>query len=579
MATFKGWLIAVLVLFMLANGALAVIPLFIGKFVAVLSAPIRDQSAIYWHMGYLLGLSMGHDILWRAAEYAYLKKINARSFEYENILFRNVINNKYPYFVGKFTGKLSSYLQTLGSEYKGFTENVFYNYADYVIKVPILIYTMFSVNTYTGLMFVVSLLILFLTGRITIRRSLEAEKVSADVGSSMTGYMIDVIANFVSVKAFRKEAAEFHKIETKRRAVVKASSNSFFWSMVFWGSQGLIVRSLIWPATIAVNTMLFIRGEINLAQMTTFLSAILLFSEYVWNTIWNISQFSLKLARMEEAHTYLFGARNVMQRDAALQKELVAIRRRKPLVFAESLTLERLSFAYPDKKDRTVLNNIQLHIKKNEKVGIVGRSGGGKTTLIKILLGYYKVPNGKILLDGKAVDNERLAELISYVPQDTSLFHRSLFDNIAYTADHIDESAVKQAARRAHAEEFILTSPDGYNTLVGERGIRLSMGQRQRIAIARAFLDDKELLVLDEATSALDSESEVLIQQALEDLWHGKTVIAIAHRLSTLRNMDRIVVIDNGVIVEQGSHAQLLRKKGHYAKLWHHQSGGILTED
>lgn len=207
-------------------------------------------------------------------------------------------------------------------------------------------------------------------------------------------------------------------------------------------------------------------------------------------------------------------------------------------------------------------------------MGIVGKSGSGKTTLIKLLLGYYPVLPAEISVDHQPID------LISYVPQDTSLFHRTIRENIAYGAGGSpSDEAIEQAARRAHAHEFIAQTADQYDAVVGERGLKLSMGQRQRIAIARAFLDDKPLLILGEATSALDSESELLVQRALEDLWEGKTVIAIAHRLSTLRHMDRIVVMNEGRIVEQGTHDQLITQKGHYYRLWQHQSGGRVLDE
>jgi ATP-binding cassette subfamily B protein len=243
------------------------------------------------------------------------------------------------------------------------------------------------------------------------------------------------------------------------------------------------------------------------------------------------------------------------------------------------LELRNLAFSYPDDKNTPVLENISLVLDKHEKIGIVGHSGGGKTTLIKVLLGYYPVSSDEIWLDGRPIDNRELVKLISYVPQDTSLFHRSIADNIAYgTETNPAQDDIMLAAKRAHAHEFIINTPKGYDTLVGEKGIKLSMGQRQRIAIARAFLDDKPLLILDEATSALDSESEQLVQTALEDLWSNKTVIAIAHRLSTLRHMDRIVVMDQGRIVEAGTHRELIKKKGQYYRLWQHQHEGLIGD-
>jgi ATP-binding cassette subfamily B protein len=277
---------------------------------------------------------------------------------------------------------------------------------------------------------------------------------------------------------------------------------------------------------------------------------------------------------MEEAHTYLFGPVNIMH-----QIRYEADSTDKVRSFRQVLSLQEVSFSYPDKSDDQVLSGMTLHIKKGERIGIVGKSGSGKTTLTKLLLGYYPVEQGRILLDDEPIDTRDLSHLISYVPQDTSLFHRSVADNIAYATDKtVSRDDIIIAAKQAHADEFIVQISEGYNALVGERGVKLSAGQRQRIAIARAFLDDKPILVLDEATSALDSESELLVQQALEALWHDKTVIAIAHRLSTLRHMDKIIVLDKGKIIEQGSHHELIAKKGKYARLWAHQSGGFIED-
>jgi ATP-binding cassette subfamily B protein len=344
--------------------------------------------------------------------------------------------------------------------------------------------------------------------------------------------------------------------------------------VVFWGSMGFIIRNFIWPVTILLNVYLFIHHRIDLTALTTFLSAVVLFSNYIWEIIWNLSQFTLKLARVEEAHTYLFGKTNVAQEYFAR-----TMSEQPNLELHDQLEFRRLNFAYPDKQAVSVLKDINLVINKGEKIGIVGRSGGGKTTLTKLLLGYYSMNDDTILLDGQPVDNSDLASLISFVPQDTSLFHRSIADNIAYATDRkVTRSEIIQAAKHAHAHEFIETIEQQYDALVGERGVKLSAGQRQRIAIARAFLDNKPILILDEATSALDSESEILVQQALEDLWQHKTVIAIAHRLSTLRNMDKIIVLQKGTIAEQGTHEHLLKHGEIYANLWAHQSGGFLED-
>ena len=231
-------------------------------------------------------------------------------------------------------------------------------------------------------------------------------------------------------------------------------------------------------------------------------------------------------------------------------------------------------------KTRTILPKFSLDIKVGKKTALVGHSGSGKSTIIKLLLRLYDVSGGKILIDGQRihkVTQESLRSQVSLVPQDPILFHRSLKENIRYARPDASNEELIAAAKAAHCHDFIMEFPEGYDTLVGERGVKLSGGERQRIAIARAILKNAPILVLDEATSSLDSESEKLIQDALETLMKGKTVLTIAHRLSTIMNMDTIVVLEKGEIVEQGSHKQLLKKKtGVYSKLWGHQVGGFL---
>lgn len=230
---------------------------------------------------------------------------------------------------------------------------------------------------------------------------------------------------------------------------------------------------------------------------------------------------------------------------------------------------------------KPLFKNFSLQIEPGEKVGLVGHSGGGKTTLTKLILRFMDIQSGEILIDEQNIANitqDDLRRSIAYVPQEPLLFHRSLAENISYGKLNAKDKDIVKAAKMAHADDFINELPAGYDTLVGERGVKLSGGQRQRIAIARAMLKDAPILVLDEATSALDSESEKLIQAALWKLMEGRTAVVIAHRLSTIQKMDRIIVLQHGEIVEQGSHKELLEKNGVYANLWAHQSGGFLKD-
>jgi ATP-binding cassette subfamily B multidrug efflux pump len=251
------------------------------------------------------------------------------------------------------------------------------------------------------------------------------------------------------------------------------------------------------------------------------------------------------------------------------------------------IRFEDVFFSYGRSDASAVIDGLTLTIRPGERVGLVGRSGAGKSTLVNLLLRFHDPERGRILIDGQDIANvsqESLRAAIGVVTQDTSLLHRSIAANIRYGKPYATDEQVRAAARKAQAHEFIGGLRDwkdrtGYEAHVGERGVKLSGGQRQRIAIARVVLKDAPILVLDEATSALDSEAELAIQEQLLGLMEGKTVIAIAHRLSTIARMDRLVVLEQGHIVEQGSHDELLRLDGHYARLWRHQSGGFLPLD
>ena len=275
-----------------------------------------------------------------------------------------------------------------------------------------------------------------------------------------------------------------------------------------------------------------------------------------------IGESSEMLAILDEPHEI------VDHTDTALQ------------IGAGRVEFAQVHFTYADGKP--IFTALDLKIKPGEKVAIVGQSGSGKTTLVKLLFRFYDIQWGNILVDGQdiaQVTQDSLRENISIVPQDTVLFHRTIKENIAYGNPDASDEEIIAAAKMARCHDFISKMKNGYDTLVGERGIKLSWGERQRVAIARAILENKRILVLDEATSSLDSESEQLIQEAMDEVMKNKTTIVIAHRLSTIMKMDRIIVMHNGTIIENGSHKELLAKPdGIYKKLRDIQSGGFMLE-
>jgi len=402
-----------------------------------------------------------------------------------------------------------------------------------------------------------------------VRRRFIYSKIAAEADTTLTAHLADAMGNISAVKAFGNEEAEFttHHEKTIDRARKKYKT----WMEGIKNDAllgGMMTVLQIAVLALAIHAVLSNKIEIG---------TLLLIQVYITQLISELWDLSNMTRTIEQSVSDAEEMIEVFEIEPDVQD---LAKPEKSRISKGTIDFTDVTFTHDGSND-ALFNNFTLSIASGEKIGLVGHSGSGKTTLTRLLLRFSDINSGAITIDGQNIARVAQADLrrsIAYVPQEPVLFHRSLRENIAYAKPDATDEEIRKAAELAHAAEFIDQLPTGYDTLVGERGVKLSGGQRQRIAIARAMLKDAPILVLDEATSALDSESEKLIQAALNRLMKGRTTIVIAHRLSTIQKMDRIVVMHDGEIIEQGSHADLVDKKGAYASLWNHQSGGFIEE-
>lgn len=407
--------------------------------------------------------------------------------------------------------------------------------------------------------------------RWTIRRAGPAAQASSDARSVITGRVVDSYSNIHSVKLFAHHAREidyaYEAIETARQTFQKEMRIITRMDVALTFLNGFLIVSVT-----GLAIWLWYHGQATPGIVAAAAALVLRLNNMTYWIMWATTNLVQSLGVVAEGMQTIAQPVTLTDRDAA-----------KPLQMTSGkIELEHVSHHYG--KGYGGLADLSLVVNPGEKIGVVGRSGAGKSTLVKLILRFYDTESGRILIDDQdvaQVTQDSVRQVIGMVQQDSSLLHRSVRDNILYGRPEASEDEMILAAKRAEAHDFILTLEDpqgrkGYDAHVGERGVKLSGGQRQRVALARVILKDAPILILDEATSALDSEAEAAIQQALYGVMQGKTVIAIAHRLSTLSEMDRIIVLDDGRVVEQGNHKELLLQNGLYAKFWSRQSGGFI---
>lgn len=483
--------------------------------------------------------------------------------------FDHLISLDANFHANRFGGSLVSQVNKLVGSYIRFADSMIFNlYTLLIGMVATLVILGPRVPAYAVTL--IGLSVAYIIGTIYFSKPVrKANTKQAEQESHQTGQLADSISNIMAVKSFaaeKHESRRYWKEATKTKNATNKSMVATMYRETFSSSMTSAIG--ITSLAIAVFGTRYFGADIA----TLFL--VVSYTSLIGMRLW---EFQNVLRQINRAMGDASDMMKIFQIEPAIKDPANP---EKVKIAKGQIDLENVTYTHAG-KPKALFKNLSLNVKPGEKIGLVGHSGSGKTTLTSLLLRFADIDDGSIKIDGQDIRNITQKDLrthITYVPQEPLLFHRSLAENISYARPSASLKEIEDIAKLAHAYEFIKDLPEGYDTLVGERGVKLSGGQKQRVAIARSMLKDAPILILDEATSALDSESEVLIQDALWKLMEGRTAIVIAHRLSTVQKMDRIVVMDDGEIVEQGTHKELIAKGGTYSDLWNHQTGGFLED-
>ncbi|MCK4918823.1 MAG: ABC transporter ATP-binding protein [Candidatus Pacebacteria bacterium] len=570
----KYKLSGLIILFSIVAGSSinVILPLYYKKFFDVLGAEQAKEVLVNKLVDVLIVILIINFIgwiAWRIATFALTHIFAQLVADIQNTCFRYLHKHSFSYFNNNFVGALVKRVGYFTNSFRDILDRVLWDFIPLIVKMLIIITVLFWSHFILGLIVVIWLVIFVIVNWLMARYKMKFDVKRAEAQTQATGFLSDTITNNSNLKLFcgyKKETKNFFNLNEKVRRLAEFSFNL---DNVFEAIQSLLMIVLE-VGIFYVGIKLWEKNMFTIGDFVLLQSYVLIIFMHIWSFGKMIRRTYQNLADAEEM-TMIFNTPHEIQN--VRNANTLEIKRGK-------IELQNVDFYYH--KTRKVFDKFNLTIKSCQRVALIGPSGAGKTTVIKLLLRNFDVFGGKILIDSQdisKVTQESLWKNISLVPQDPILFHRSLMENIRYGKfDATDEEVIK-ASKLAHCHEFISDLPEKYDTFVGERGVKLSGGERQRVAIARAILRNAPILILDEATSSLDSHSESLIQDALDKLMEKKTVIVIAHRLSTIVKMDRIVFIDEGKIIEDGTHQELIEKEnGHYRKLWELQAGGFIAD-
>lgn len=562
-------LCAVLVTSIAIQATFLVAPLYLRQFFNLLASNTPTPDTQQALLGILIILISVYLLEWasrRTQEWVVMYFQTHIMRDLSNAAFGYLLGHSHDFFVSNFAGSLTHKVSKFSRSFERLADAITFHFLPTFTFVVGAIIILFSRHPVLGTALLVWS-VAFLAFQIWVSRIRQPYREAAsEADTKITATLADAISNQNNIALFsgtEYEKGIFAEVTAKWRTVV---SRLWITDGYIWSAIGLfmiaIEGGLMYGALV-----LWGRGLLTIGDFVLIQSYLIVTFDRLVGMNRELRGFYSALADGGEMVTIMQTPHGVVDRRGARHLAI-----EQGVVWFDDVT-------FNFHKGTPVLHQFNLTIGGGERVALVGPSGAGKSTVTKLLLRLYDVDDGAIKIDGQdisQVTQDSLRDAIAFVPQEPILFHRTLMDNIRYGWRDATDEQVIEAAKKAHCHEFISRLPDGYNTYVGERGIKLSGGERQRVAIARAILKDAPILVLDEATSSLDSESEALIQDALETLMHGKTVIVIAHRLSTIMRMDRIVVMEKGAIVAQGTHLQLINERGLYQKLWSIQAGGFI---
>jgi ATP-binding cassette subfamily B protein len=546
--------VIILVLLAITKGVSLMTPFYFREITNVIASGLPYTQAVHAFLG-LAFVYIIHILLWRMLDFLLIPFYGRCMGDLHKKSFQTISKQSFEFFTNVFSGSLVKKENRFVNAFDRIMDIFFFSFFRQSLHILFVAFVFFRERPIFGWVFLGTMIIFIVSNAVFSFWKMKYDEYSSQCESKISGHLSDVFSNFLTVKSFAKESDEISTLDL----LLQKWEKSRWWS---WGLGSLWYTVQAFLLT-ALELFLIYQGIMGYKAGTFTAGDFIFFQTYLtmtfsvmWDFGGNLRHFFWSYSEAQEMGEIFHNEGE--KRDAEKTLEIP----KGEIVF------DAVSFSYPT---RNIFQNLSLEILPKQKVAFVGHTGAGKSTLVKLLFRFYECNAGKIVFDGMDISQvslESLRNSVSLVPQDPGLFHRTIRENIAYGNSEVSFEDIQNAAKKAHIHDLIESLPQGYETLVGEKGVKLSGGERQRVAIARAILADRPILIFDEATSSLDTETETQISQALTNVMAGKTVIIIAHRLSTVQFVDKIFVFQEGEIVEAGTHDELLERGGVYRTFW-----------